>query len=225
MAKTRDDAGPPPEIAEAIENTEREKKVPADKLEKLKKLVRQARTLQVEINSLESDADGKRGVLNKLRTQDIPDFMNDIQVPAITVEKEGNMPRFAARRVPFYSANISSKWEEDQKEAAYKYLKKIGHDDLIKNNVSFAFPRGTTQKQLAEFIERAKKIKITTIEGRGKKAKKRRLEIPPAEVKKGVNGRTLTRWLKDQVELEGKVPDLVKIGGTVGSVAELEILE
>lgn len=211
--------GPPAALEAAMEKAPTGAK--PEQLETLKKYVSEARDLSLSIADKEKVLDVERTSLLKLRTQTIPDYMNEVQVPAITVARDGNMPGFEARRVAFYSANIPAKWPDSQKKEAFEYLKNIGHDDLIKTEVTFAFPRGVTQKEIAAFIKSAKRIKVST--GRGKS--KVELEIPPAEVSRGVNGRTLTKWLKNQVENEGFVPDLNKIGGFVGAVAELKILE
>ncbi len=208
-----------------------------DKLDKLRTMVLEARTLDTRIGNGEVLLKQLKTDLGEYKNHKIPDFMNEIGLPKIGLDPVGKpgqkkyVPAYECERVPYYSANISADWPEEQKQAAYDYLVEIGHDDLIKNVVSFSFPRGTPHGVLVTFIKMIQKLIImvtvlTEMVGKNKKTKmvkkKVQLEIPPADLKQGVNGKTLTAWLKSQVEDHGFTPDLTKIGGHVGTVAKLK---
>lgn len=218
--------GPSPELIKAMK--EKPKKVSPQKLEKLQGLAEDVRALRARHNNGEVLLSALSAQIADLERNRIPDFMSEIGVPAITVEAKGDLPGFTLENRPFYQANISQKWEPIKIEQGFDYLKSIGHDDLIRTEVVFPFPRGIPQKAVNQFLKLAKKIAVTwmaveEIEGKGGKVKRKKvkkaLEIPAAEVDQRVNDKTLTAWLRKQVEEEQFFPDLEKIGGFVGQQA------
>lgn len=208
-----------------------------DKLEKLQDMVGEARVLDVRITKGNILLTELKTNLGELKNHKIPDYMNEIGVPSIALDAVGKpgqknyIPAYECERSAFYSANISVDWPEEVREDSFEYLAEIGHDDLIKNTVTHAFPRGTSQETIKKFCKMVSELKVLVtqeVEVTNKKnvtkivKKKLPLELPPAEIGKGVHPKTLTAWLKSQVENHNFMPDLAKIGGTVGTVAKLK---
>lgn len=182
--------------------------VPVGKLEEIKKVVKEARDLGIVLADHTQKASDTKKKITDIEMRRLPDLMEGAGVPAITIDAEGNLPAFEAKSKPYYSAGIRSDWPQEDRERSFAYLKEIGHDELIKTEVSYAFPKDTSQAAIAQFMREVRKIKI----GKGKRA----LSVPAPHVERGVNSNTLTAWLKDQVENEGFMPKLDMIGGFVG---------
>lgn len=227
--------GPSAALSAAIEANKRPPE--PDKLEKLQEMVGEARVLDVRIVKGNILLTELKSNLGELKNHRIPDYMNEIGVPSIALDAVGKpgqknyIPAYECERTPFYSANISVDWPEEIREGSFDYLAEIGHDDLIKNTVTHAFPRGTSQETITRFCKMVSQLKIMVLQDvdvtskRGVVKRVRRkvpLDIPPAEVGRGVNPKTLTAWLKNQVEHHNFTPDLAKIGGMVGTVAKLK---
>lgn len=216
--------GPPPAVAKAMRRGDGGPS--ADKLEHLKQLAREARDALIAVTSVSERLAAAKQTYKEYREKKLPDFMEQIRVPSITLEADGNLPAFEATRKPFYSAGISKDAEnsEERREAMYEYLDEIGHGDLVTKTVTFDFPREVSDAAIARFIKAARKIKLEAFESppKGSKAKRGpRIEVPHAEIERGVHSGRLTAWLKRQVEDHDFVPDLSKIGGFIGTVVDL----
>lgn len=221
MAKKNDEA--PDYVGRHVANAS------SDKLDKLKAKAREAMTLEYRMahgNELLAKLKHEHA---QLVTRELPDMMDELEIPSITVEGEGNEPPFTIKNDDFYSAGIAASWDEDKKEQGYKYLEKIGHGDLIKQEVSFFFPSGTEPALIYLFIEAAMKLKVAiTPTRRGKKQPVIKLEIPQPSVKRSVSGQTLTAQLKRWVEQDKFIPgikDLEKIGGYIGKKVKLKTVK
>lgn len=248
--------GPSAALSAAIEANKRP--LEPNKLEKLQEMVGEARVLDVRIVKGNILLTELKSNLGELKNHRIPDYMNEIGVSSIALDAVGKpgqknyIPAYECERTPFYSANISVDWPEEIREGSFDYLAEIGHDDLIKNTVTHAFPRGTSQETITRFCKMVSQLKVMVLQEEQKinkngelifktvdagevkggrrlnvkipvmVKKKVPLEIPPAEVGRGVNPKTLTAWLKNQVEHHNFTPDLAKIGGMVGTVAKLK---
>lgn len=196
-----------------------EKVVPQnDKLEELKKLIRQYRDDKFEVDNILQSAQEKNKALNELKRKIIPEFMQEIGVPSITLEAEGNYPAFTTECKPFYAANIAADWPPELREAAFEYIEKLGYGELIKTFVTFAFPR-ELQKTVVPFLKNCKDMEITVTEKDGSKTN---FKLPVPEVQRTIHPGTLAKWLREQVEKGGAIPDLDKIGGFVGVVADVK---
>lgn len=173
-----------------------------DLLKQLRAMVAEARDLEATIASLEEAKGQNSEKLLELFQKKLPDLMQEIGVQNLTLDKEGNYPAIEARLLPYYQANISSKWPEDKRQAAFKWLEKNGHGDLIKTEVRVLFPRGKHKKAVT-FANAARKKKLEVI------------------VEEGVHFKTLTAWLKEQFEQGKKLPALDILGATVGKIVRL----
>jgi len=198
-----------------------------DKLDRLRVLVGAARDIQMMVTQKEEEIDALKARLTKARTLDIPQFMEDNGIPAITLGAEGNAPAVECVRVPFYQANIKTDWEPQRRDAAFAYLEKIGEGDLIKTTITYFFPK-EDQGATGDFIEKVSKLKIVKKVGKAKKGAKQKVEavrVPTPVIERGVPWNSLTAWLKRKVENDKFVPDLEKIGAFVGTVADIKPLK
>lgn len=175
----------------------------ANSLSTLKEKVAEARDLEMELVDLELRVGEVSRRLNALYSKELPELLDNAQVPSITIEAEGNMPRVEAKVKPFYNANIAAKWDENKRREAFQYLESIGCADLIKTELTLPFNR--------EEREKAVSVK-EALEKKG-------LDV---SVKENVHPATLTAWLKEQVEKHHIIPELDKIGGTIGRVVTLK---
>lgn len=169
----------------------------------LRERVAEARDLEMEKIDLELRLGEVCARLNVLYSKELPELLDKAQVPAITVEGVGNLPPVEVKVKPFYSANIAAAWDEERRHAGFQYLESLGCGDLIKTELTLPFNRE----------ERTKAVKVKEA------LEKKGLSI---NVKEAVHSATLTAWLKEQVEKKGYVPDLEKIGGTIGRVVTLK---
>lgn len=212
--------GPSGALTDAIKR--KPARVSSDKLDQLKKLAREDRAILKRIENGNALLETLNNEHTEYKTKKLPELMESLGVPSIEIEGVGNEPPFKAEIRSYYVAGIKADWPDDQKKAGFDYLKSIGHDDLIKTYVGFAFPKGVSMSQIAEFIKLAAKIKIA---GKKVKGKLTTVRIPDAEIERGVHWATLTSWLKDQVENHDFVPrasDLDKIGATIGRIVDIK---
>jgi len=176
-----------------------------DKLIELKEMVTAARDLEIEreqlnekLKEVNSKLDGPEGLYFKK----LPQFMAEIGLTSMTLEPDGNLPGYIATASPYYKASISAEWPDEQRMEAFKYLESEDAGDLIKTEVTVAFPR-EQRKAALQFQKIARKYGDATI-------------------KEAVAWNTLTAWLKDQVEEHGYMPQLDKIGGMVARIVKLK---
>lgn len=172
-------------------------------LSTLKEKVAEARDLEMELVDLQLRVGEVSNRLRVLYGKELPELLDNAQVPSITIEAEGNMPRVEAKVKPFYAANIAAGWDENRRREAFQYLESIGCADLIKTELTLPFNR--------EEREKAVSVK-EALEKKG-------LDV---SVKEAVHSATLTAWLKEQVEKHHTIPELDKIGGTIGRVVTLK---
>ena len=178
-------------------------------LDAIAEKAKEARALEREIEDLKSRLAEKQQALNDLYMKQLPDLFEVVGVDKIGVTIGGNEKPLDAVLTPFYSANIAAGWDQDKRTQAFAYLESIGEGDLIKTTITLDLPRGS--KELAERI----------VQSIANNPKIKKLGCAPA-LKENVHPQTLTAWLKNQVEEAGFMPDLEKIGGTVGRVVKLK---
>ena len=212
-------SAPAPDVLKRIEERGAPP-VSSDKLDAIKALVREDRAILQRIKNGNALLKTLKEDHNEYKMNKLPTAMEALGIPSITVEGNGNEPPFTAVLKPYYHANIRSErgkrgesWTREQRQAAFDYLKEIGHDDILRTTVTYSFPKGVTMKQVQDFCREAAKIGV----GNGKS----KMRTPAPEVEYGVPWSTLTSWLKEQVEVHKFIPDLEKIGGVVGKVVEI----
>lgn len=174
-----------------------------DKLTQLRERVVAAKELELQIAQAEDELSELKAKLNGLLHKDLPDLFAEIGIDEIAVPATGNFPAFKAVASPYYSAGIPVKWDSQRRQEAFQYLTENAAGDLIKTELGVKFARDQRDEAL-------KTAGILQAQG-----------LDP-EMKESVHAATLTAWLREQVELNGWVPDLEKIGGTVGRVVKIK---
>ena len=172
-------------------------------LERLQSLAAEVRDLDAEKTDLEERLSSVKRELHEKLHVDIPDLMDTAGVSELSIPPDGNKPGLKVSSNQFFKANIAASWPEDRRAEAFRYLESIGHGDLIKTEVSVAFPRDD-QSKAGEFVDKVRDQGLVPIR------------------KENVHPQTLTAWLKESVVEGHVVPDLEKIGGIVGRVAKIE---
>jgi hypothetical protein len=178
-------------------------KANTDRLAALRAKVAEARDQEAQKADLEERLTAINISLQDLYYKALPDLLDEVGVPKITLAAEGNMPEVTAEAKPFYRANIASGWPDEQRKAAFAYLDELNSGDIIKTQVGVQFGRDQRDDAIA-FADQLAKGGMTPI------------------LKEEVPHSTLTAWLKEQVEKHNFTPDLDKIGGTVGRVVKLK---
>lgn len=192
-----------PSAALVAAATANQKIVPQDKLERLKAEAAKTRELEFEVAELQERLNEKLEELNILMTKTLPDLMEEAGVDSVGIPAQGNYPAWDARLRPFYNANIASSWPEEKRLEGFNYLTKIGHGDLIKTEIKISLPRGALKKAQTLVKQLAKQGMNAVME-------------------QNVHSQTLKAWLKDQIENHAFMPDLEKIGASVGKTVKPE---
>jgi len=194
-----------PSAAVAAAAVSSKQEVPQDKLSRLEKHLTDARDLEREITSLEERLSEMRQQLNGLYSKTIPDLFDECKMEAFTLQADGNYPAIEYEMKPYYSANIAATWPEEKRRAAFDWLEKNGHGDLIKVDVISSFERGR-KEQAEKFFESVCKKKGVS-----------------AKFKETVHPQTLTAFVKEMVEEKGVMPPLELLGASVGRVVKPKV--
>jgi len=191
-------------IPNFLQNLPEEDLAATDKVERLRAKVNEARDIELIIEDLEDRLKTAKKDLQHLYHKELPDLMDEAGVTALTVAATGNGKPFMATLSPYYSANIAAAWDEGRRQVAFQYLTDHGAGDLIKTKVEIDMPREKREEalQLAESLSE---------------------DGLPVSLKEAVHTQTLTAWLREQVEQNHTMPDLEKIGGTVGRVVKIKV--
>lgn len=176
---------------------------PEDRLQAIRAKVAELRDLEQTKADLDERLKAVNVAIYDLQHKKLPELMAEVRIKSLTIGPDGNSPGVTAKLSPYYKANIETEWPEDRRKAALDYLTAEGHGDLIKTVVAVSFNREARDAALS-FLAELKQSGLS------------------AEAKETVHHMTLTAWLKEQVERHSKVPDLDKIGGTVGSIVKVK---
>jgi hypothetical protein len=172
--------------------------VPQDRLEKIRIKVVEMRDLELQTASLNERITKNNQRLKELRDKEIVDLLDQAKLKGFTVAQEGNIPPYEVEVAPYYHANIP----EETATAAYEWLKKKGHGDIIKATYTVSFGLGEDKKKKAfEALLKKNKVEYT--------------------FKFGVPWNTLTAFVKEQVEEKKAALPLKLLGATVGRVAKV----
>lgn len=191
------------------------------RLEELRKLIREDRTLQHRIANGEALLKTLKAERHEYEHERIPTLMEALRISSFTLEAEGNNPAVEIENAPYYKAGISKEAEnaEERREAMHDYLEEIGHGDLIEYTVTYQFEHDVDPRLIQEFIRRVGGLQVFVAD-RSNRRKRLILDVPIPTRERGVHWRRLTSWLKRQVEEEKFIPDLEKLGAFVGRKAE-----
>lgn len=179
------------------------KKVSEDQLQKLREAVAKVRDLEIRKVNAEEALKEINVELNNQYFKELPDLLDQADVPEITIGASGNMPAYTATASPYYHGSISAEWEPEKQAKAFDWLTDNGHGDLIKTQVTVSFPR----EQRAAAVKFAAQLEKAGMN---------------VDVGQGVHWKTLTAWLKEMVEKHQTVPPLETLGCTVGRVVKLK---
>jgi hypothetical protein len=174
-------------------------------LERLQERCKVVRDLDAEIESLNERVEAKDKERKRIVTKELPDMMNELGIPSLEIEAEGNQPAYVVRRMPFYHANIKADWPPENKERAFALLKEMGAPDMLKTIITIELGKGTTA--LVKKIHVAlKKLKV------------------PATMTRGVPYSTLTAFVRELYENnQSLTPQQMEIlGASVGTIASIK---
>ena len=201
------------DLINAIKSNKTE--VPKDKLDAIRNMGRAMRDLTKEIADLEERVKEKKAELNRIQMNDLVMLMEENQVPKITIEAEGNYPRYDLEAKPYYHAVLPRNKETGLVlEEGTSWLKKNGAGDLIKR--VFVVTLGMdSDKQVAALRK--------FLMGPPPKGKKKVL-VPKYrfEEKEDVPWATLTSFVKERIEKLKKPVPLETLGATIGKIVRMK---
>lgn len=175
---------------------------PKDRLDKIRVRVTELRDLEKENADLTERMAKNSMRIRDLREKELVDLLDQAKIKGFTLEADGNAPAFEIEVGPYYHANIAADWEPSQRQAAFDWLRKKNHGDMIKAQYTVDFGRGQEKQQRA-FEAALKKAKYNY------------------KYDYGVPWNTLTAFVKEQIEEKKATLPLKLLGATVGRVAKI----
>ncbi len=173
-----------------------------DRLETIRSVLRLARDTELRISDLTEKLKEEKKELLELQHETLPTLFQELGIDRLGLEPEENTPGYDCSLGEYYKAAIPAEWPLEQQEEAFDYLEEVGSGDLVKHQFTVLLPRGSEKL--------AKKL-VAALE---------RLSVE-YEQRRSVPWGTLTAWLREQCEA-GVVPELKKIGATVGKIVKLK---
>lgn len=175
---------------------------PEDKLDRIRALARDARDLEASVKDAEQRLSELKSRLRTLYESEIIDLMDEVGIDRIGVPARGNLPAFDLVISTDYQANIAAGWDEQRRREAFDWLEEHGHGDLIKTEVTFAFPRGKVEeaRELAELA--AKKFGAV------------------GDIKEAVPPPTMKSWFKEMATKHLPLPSFEVIGARIQRLAK-----
>ena len=164
-----------------------------DTLSTLSQLAGEQKVHEDLIIDLEKQLKDEKAKLQKLKTETIPDFMDEVGISDFTTAS-------GVRVVvePFYQASIP----KDRKDSAFRWLSEHGYEDLIKCNVTVSFGKS----EYEDAVELCKKLE--------------ELGFPTAPVL-SVHPMTLKGWVRMMAEENNEFP-LDLFGAFIGRTTKLK---
>lgn len=187
LALMREDAAKPPS---------------EDKLDLIRKKIKELRDLDMEVAQLEEKKVEKNKRIYEIKANELVALFDQAKVDNIGIPEEGNLPAYNMEVGWHIKAHIGSAAEPkvDDYMKSIEYIKK--HEpNIIKTTYTISFGLGEEKKR-KEFEELLIKKKIAYSSNFG------------------VPWNSLTAWLKNQLEAK-KSPNLKLIGGTVERIAQM----
>ena len=164
----------------------------------------EARDITLEVESLELRIKELNAQLHVLTRETLPDLMSQAHLSKFTLEAQGNNPAYEITARPYIRANIAASWPAEKRAEAFQWLTENGHGDLIKTEITVAFPR----EGRAQAVEVASQLQ--------------RQGLNP-NIGESVHSATLSKWLKEATA-NGTVVPLDIICGDVGREAKLKVI-
>lgn len=178
---------------------------PSDALAAIRAKIARVRELEALAADLKERLETTQADLVTLKHKTLPDKMVEAGITSLGIEAAGNLPAVEARLSNYYHANIAADWDPARRAEGFAYLDSVGARDIVGTTVTISFGRSKEERDLADRVLLGlRKLNVVY------------------RTEHGVPWATLTAWLREQVEHKKRVPDLVKIGGTVGQVVKLK---
>lgn len=174
----------------------------ADKLDQIRGLARELRDGELLAADLEARISRIRERRKQIIEKELVDVMDAAGMRDFTLEGEGNLPPFAFEVGAYYHANIQADWPEEQRKKAFSWIGRY-HPGMLRNTIVVTCGKNTAaaQKKVAALCQ---KLKI------------------PFKNEYGVPWNTLTAFVREQIEEEGRTPPLDLLGATVGRVVKIK---
>jgi hypothetical protein len=169
----------------------------------VRETAQQLRDLELRIQTLEQALEEAQSAAHTMRFETLPDLMDQAGVDRVGLPQAGNLPACDLQLTPFYVANIAAAWPEEKRASAFLALAELGHEDLIKTEITVQLPRNE-RRQAQRIIAALENFSV------------------PVRIKESVHPQTLTAWLKEQFERHNPLPPLEVIGATIGRIARLK---
>lgn len=173
-----------------------------DKLDQIRKMMRELRDDAARIENLEQTVAGLKERRRQILEKDLVDLMDSAGVRDMTLDAELNYAAFSVEVGAYYHANIASDWPEEKRKKSFDWIDKY-HPGMLKNTITISCAKNTRDAQ-KKLLALAAKLKM------------------PARNEFGVPWNTLTSFVKEQIEEEKKTPPLELLGATVGRVAKIK---
>lgn len=174
-----------------------------NQLQELRAQVAKVRDLKLEIDDTDKRLKERRQDLEQLERKTLPDLFNKVGISEITLDPEGNLPGYEAKREQYVHASIAAGWPEEKREAAFKYLQANGGGDLIKTEITITLPMKSTALRKT-VLAAIKKLKV------------------PHSVTLTVPWASLTAFIRETIKHKKKLPPLDVLGADVGEIVRLK---
>lgn len=157
--------------------------------------------------ALEQELKEVSAALYQMELRELPGLMDTLGFEEVTCSNTNGGPKFAISVKDYYRANIAAGWDDKRRAAAFKELERCEGADLITDDVVVGFTKTDHEKATGLYKQ---------LINQGLEPK----------LKQNVNHMTLTAWLKERITRGlNPLPDLDLIGGEIGQVAKVKIIE
>jgi len=151
----------------------------AKSLERVTKLAEQLRAAKAEVKTIEENLTKAKAKVTRLEREDLPELMRELKMKNFELEDGSKIG---------VTDDLECSITEENKPAAYEWVKKRGDDGIIKTVLSIEFDRDEYQAAVAL----AEKI--------------RKLTNKPVELKESIHHMTLKAYIKELLKKKVKVP-------------------
>lgn len=176
-----------------------------DGKERIKRIMRERRDLDLEIADLEEKISAKRQRKNDIDYTILPELFATEGITKLGVPAEGNHPAMTGSLGDHCKAVIRADWPDDRKRVAFDRLDALGLSDIVKNVISVTLNRGedAEARRVAKLLEDANVV---------------------YQRSRDVHWGTLTAAVKDLrdrgADLDGQALD--EIGAVIGKVVKIK---
>jgi hypothetical protein len=126
------------------------RKVNTDSLKEVTKACRDAADLELDIHYLNERLNEAKESLRRLTHERIPALMEKANIKDITIRGGGNLPDKRVSLKTFCYANIAAGWDDRRRQEAFDALRATSDGaELIKQEITFKFPRGSMKEIVA----------------------------------------------------------------------------